>query len=122
MNKTIQFTKEEEKQTLGTCYRDACDFARDHMKEKPLLVHGSIILPNEAEVLNGTNKPKNTQLDHAWVEIGDKLFDPANPEVDLTVKRFYKYFQVDKNKVRKFDTIKTLRHMLDTGHYGPWDE
>ena len=117
-----KLTEEEEKQSIGNCYKDAWVFVREHMGDNPVLVHGSMTPPERVDVSHGSNALRNVLIDHAWVEIGDRLFDPANPGVDLTLDKFYGYFKVDKSRVKKYNFLEVLENSMESGHYGPWDD
>jgi hypothetical protein len=124
-----KLTEEEEKQAKGLCYPDALNFARAyasiHGSENLLVVHGSLLPPQGVSVVDGGEKIYNIRFDHAWVEVGDTVFDPAsnakNPTKPFEKIIYYKLFRVDEAEMKKYSVEEGWENYLKTGHCGPWD-
>lgn len=101
----------------GDCYEAAAllmvalpSQARDSAR----LCHGTVI-GNAAPVLG-------IPFGHAWVEIGDTVFDNSNG--GQTVTRASVYYQrgtIDPATVTCYTWAQTAHALVSTEHYGPWE-
>jgi len=98
---------------LGRCYELAGKHVSDGMfipdREKSILVHGRLINPF------GVGYP---ELDHAWVETGDKVYDPVMDQT-WDKEAFYALFKptIHNQYNRKQLHKKIMKHK----HWGPWE-
>ena len=101
----------QKEKTQGNCYQYAARFMTDGNYSEAKLIHGTIIPPIGPLV--------GELIGHAWVDLGDKVFDP-------TLQRFYQkstYEKAYQPVVEKVYSIKdTSQQMLKTKNYGPWHE
>lgn len=99
---TVTFPEER----LGRCYELAGRYASQNPNSE--LVHGTI---------QGAGNPP---LDHAWVNLptGDVYEPISDQEWDKVA------FDAFFNPVEKvtYDHMNTLDKMIDTEHWGPWDD
>lgn len=94
-----------DKSRLGRCYELSGEYLAGHPGTE--LVHGSI---------QGMGHPR---LDHAWVSGGDHVWEPILDLVFPT-RTFTLAFNAKAHQVYKWDVA--MEKMVDTGHYGPWDD
>lgn len=100
----------------GDCYEWAASFmvklpeaARDGFR----LCHG-VVTGNAPPVVG-------VRFGHAWVEVGDTVFDFANGKQTVTRReRYYDHGSIDPNEVVRYGWLDTATLMLRHGHYGPW--
>jgi hypothetical protein len=82
-----------------------------------LVCHGEPVGRGEA---NG-----GAQYFHAWVESpdGTVVIDRSNG-LDVTMPRavYYAIGQIDETEVDRYTADEVRRLIVDTGHWGPWDE
>jgi len=94
--------------TCGRCFEwankwsvDNFDKTADHM-----VVHGLV-----------TNASGKT-FAHAWIELGNKIFDNTVGEKGISKKAFYDGLK--PQKIKKYDPIEALQTWLKAKHHGPW--
>ena len=103
--KTLIF--EDENPRLGECYVLSAKYVQIHPKS--ILVHGKLINP--------FNKGNYKKLDHAWVEIGDQIFDPV---MDHTYPKPV-YENLFKVKIyKKYSQKEVFDMILKRKTWGPW--
>lgn len=74
------------------------------------LVHGNL-----------AHLPQNTEVNHAWVEEGDLVYEIGNSlNARMSKSEYYARFGV-KN-VRRYSLIEAMRNQARCDHYGPWIE
>lgn len=92
----------------GNCYQAAADLVLSMPNNESIrLVHGS-----------GLSKNLRKRIDHAWVEIGRLVLDPAIG-VTMTAEKYYAVGEVAVYKVFTKKEINVL--ILKHKHWGPWD-
>jgi len=93
---------------LGLCYELSGRYVSQH--HDAVLVHGRLTNPF------GAGHP---ELDHAWVEVGDEIFDPVMDK--MWPKAVYE--SLFKTKVyKKYKHMDVIRVTNRTGNWGPWDD
>lgn len=75
-------------------------------KKDIFLVHGWVSDPRRENTIN-----------HAWVEIGDEVFDPV---MDQTMSKQVYYRLYDAKVDKKYDPVQTAKEAANSGTYGPW--
>ena len=94
----------------GHCYEVAYRFMMDHPKEKnAILVHGKV-----RNVMRGKKK----FIDHAWVEIGDQVWDNAFFDVMFPKDAYYRIS--DARPERKYNLLQACKVSVKHGTYGKW--
>lgn len=90
-----------------SCYEKCYQYITSHHVTGIILVHGSLLLNN------------SIPISHAWVEIGDILFDGV-------YQRFYDkelyYKELGLVKDFEYTEQQTYKFALETGHYGSWEK
>ena len=98
----------------GDCYRANGRLAISHMDDDRWeLCHGVGILKSDG-------KP----FGHAWVELGNVVFDHSNgKEIQISKKRYYELggIPVTGYKNYKYDSTQMGIKMIKNKHWGPWD-
>lgn len=99
----------------GDCYEVAGHtIVVEDWAEDALLCHGTAV---------GQGPLQGQPVDHAWVELGDVVFDQANGlDIVLRRERYYEIGQIKSDRVRRYTKQEATEKMLKTGHYGPWDD
>jgi|KBSMisStaDraftv2_1062788.scaffolds.fasta_scaffold663716_2 hypothetical protein len=98
---------------MGDCYQAAAKFVTGHQNGTMTLVHG---------VVTGTGgEVEGKEFGHAWVELGDLVFEVANGRKQAVPREAY-YAAGQVGMTRRYDAQEALTQMLTTGHWGPWDE
>jgi 8-oxo-dGTP pyrophosphatase MutT (NUDIX family) len=92
---------------VGKCYELSGRYVLEH--PKAILVHGRLINPFKRGL---------TELDHAWVEVGDEIFDPV---MDIIwPKNVYEdFFHAKPNK--KYSFIEVVKIVDRAENWGPWE-
>ena len=77
-----------------------------------------------AVVIGTGGEAEGIEYGHAWIEVGDMVFDQSNGR-DMKVPKdmYYRIGQVstEKGKMYRYTEQEARKKMLDSGHYGPWD-
>jgi hypothetical protein len=104
--KAEPLTDEEKafKERLGLCYELAYKFIKNHPEAK--LIHGSI---------RGSGEEK--RIRHAWVEVGDKIFDPV---MNKMVPKWLYEEQFNAQPEKIYTHEEALISLVKNRHYGPW--
>jgi hypothetical protein len=97
---------------VGDCFKAAAEFVLGGTRDEPLtLVHGTVL---------GTGPIQDIRFTHAWVELGDHVYEVANGHcVRMRAELYYRMGRVEN--VRRYTVTEALVEMLRTGHWGPWD-
>jgi hypothetical protein len=105
----------------GDCYKAAYDFAEHwsdmtrsgNVENAPLsLVHGDVI------PISGPDKDR--RINHAWVEVGEAVWEVSNGQsLRYTKRDYYRTFQV-RDRIRYAFQDARLEYAKSM-HYGPWD-
>ena len=93
---------------LGRCYELSGRYVSVHPKS--VLVHGTLKNPFQKGL---------SVIEHAWIEIGDEIFDPV---MDRTwPKNVYEdFFHAQPKKKYSHDDVNRITDK--TGNWGPWNE
>jgi hypothetical protein len=94
----------------GDCYEVAFHFMIENPAGKyAKLVHGKV-----RNVIRG----QKDYVDHAWVEVGDLVWD--NAHFDTFIPRDVYYRLSDAKPERSYTRSDAIRMALKTKHYGDW--
>ena len=97
----------------GDCYEAAAMFVVAHAKSHGIrLVHG--------EVTGTGGEVLGIRYGHAWVELGDVVIDPSNGRC-VVVRRPVYYAVGQAASTRAYTPDQAIRFLIDTRHYGPWE-
>lgn len=72
-----------------------------------VLVHGTLTNPQD----------KSQVIGHAWIEAGDKVYDPVM-DVIWPKDAYYRFYKAVPE--RTYSRIQAVRFMRRTKHFGPW--
>jgi len=101
----------------GDCAQVAAEIVLDQPGDELLLAHGYPIGRGE---LNGGER-----YFHAWVETADgtTVIDKSNG-LDVTMPRsvYYTVGRIVDDEVIRYDTHDVRFHIVNTGHWGPWED
>ena len=111
----------KQKQPSGDCYLVAYEhlqkvedaIARNGLPTRPLaLIHGSVV--------PSTGQESGVQVDHAWVEYGERVLDVSNGNrLDCTKSDYESQFHaVARNR---YSPEEATWANTQSGHYGPWE-
>lgn len=83
---------------------------------EPSLVHA---------LVRGRGKADGHRFPHAWVEVGDTVYDHSSG-VDRKIPKMLYYIlggidPEEKGSFKKYNLEEMRKKLLSTGHYGPWD-
>ena len=92
---------------LGRCYELSGRHVSGH--RSATLIHGKLVNP----FAQG-----HAELEHAWVEDGDEVYDPV---MDKTWPKdaYYGLFKATAHK--RYSGSEVLQQSLKHQHWGPWD-
>jgi hypothetical protein len=98
----------------GDCYEAAAKLLYAH-RSCPgiMLVHGTV---------TGQGPIAGIRYGHAWIEIGDVVLDPSNGRFVCARKADYYAVGEINEPVTRYAFEEAARQMLETRHYGPWEE
>ena len=98
----------------GDCHEAAAKLLHAH-RDCPgiMLAHGTV---------TGQGPIAGTRYGHAWVEIGDVVLDASNRRFVVARKSDYYAAGQITGPVARYTFRDAALRMLETGHYGPWDE
>ena len=108
----------------GDCYEVVGHFAMDLKSSgKPLddwrVVHG---------VVHGESYLTGIEFTHAWMELGKErqyrlVFDYSNDRfISMLATDYYSRGQIEAKNVRRYTVKEALKQMVNSGHFGPWDD
>ncbi len=98
----------------GNCYEAAVQLLYAHRECPGIeLVHGTV---------TGQGPIAGVRYGHAWVEIGDVVFDPSNGRMVVARKPIYYAAGEITEPVERYTFREAALCMLETGHYGPWGQ
>ena len=107
----------------GDCYKHAFNYVSKISKDEQdryYIVHGIIT----AKVESKEDKGKQ-QIDHAWVEFEDVVFDTGRGVRKAGVCRkeeYYKFYSIEQKLVKRYTMSEAYKIGLNQGgHYGPWE-
>jgi hypothetical protein len=97
----------ESNSRVGKCYELAGRYVSGHPDS--VLIHGKLINPFSKGM---------SEVEHAWVEEGDEIFDPVMDK-RFPKNHYEKLFNVTVYHKYTYEQVlnMTLRHE----HWGPWD-
>lgn len=106
----------------GRCYEDAYKYLC-YENEIPgmIMVHG---------ILHGRGELSGWTYGHAWLEVGDVVFQPVRQQGGKTYglgfvsrkETFYETYKVDETKLVKYTKDEALKVSVKTGNFGPWHD
>jgi hypothetical protein len=99
----------------GNCYPVACWLLIDPFGDIPsnaILVHGEPTLQRA---------PFN-KFGHAWVEIGDSVFDFSNGR-NIVIRKevYYQLGKIEESSCRRYTKTEARRMVAKFKHWGPWE-
>jgi hypothetical protein len=111
-----------ELQTGGDCYvvhgrallmRELCERVGDPAApEGAVLVHGEPTL----------TCPPFTPFGHAWLEVGDAVFDFSNGQSKTTRRRtYYRAGRIKTRRCRRYTLDEARAMVVQHEHWGPWE-
>lgn len=111
-------SKRERRQNSGEgdCYEAAYLLAKQlNDAGAPAIVCHGIVTGNAEPVIG-------KRFGHAWVEMGDVVFDNSNGRETATRRaRYYQNGTIDPSEVRRYEWQDAMLWALRTRHYGPWE-
>jgi hypothetical protein len=74
---------------------------------------------NDCELIHGyiTDKQTSRMIDHAWVEIGNEVYDPV---LDWKIDKQAYYGLYDAEVDKRYTQKETYSMAAESGTYGPW--
>jgi hypothetical protein len=99
----------------GDCFEVAGKFILENPGLPATLVHAMV---------TGQGKISGIRFSHAWVEIGDVVFDYSNGRrIVVRKEQYYKLGKVKKvrGQYAAYDYDQAVEKMRKTLNYGPWD-
>lgn len=101
----------------GDCYQQAWKFAVYNPERNPMLVHG---------IVTGRGPIEGLRYNHAWVEIGDVVYDKTIPMAANGIPKQLYYSLgniVEPDKlVFRYTLDDVLKKSRKFGTYGPWED
>ena len=99
---------------LGDCYQASGRLAIEMMgNPKVLLVHGMV---------NGQGSLEGNRYGHAWLEVGDTIYDHSNGrELELPKRVYYQMGNIQEEDNKYYKSKEALRWMQKVMHWGPWE-
>lgn len=95
----------------GDCYETA---ARMVLLDdwRATIVHGTV---------TGQGPVAGIRFGHAWLELGDLVFDFSNGKnVAMPRERYYEIGDIREEQVRRYEPEEARAEVDRTGHWGPW--
>mgnify|MGYP001210235530 CR=1 FL=1 len=123
-----RFIAESEKIALGQCYpfanRMATKWSNDHIGDDGK-VHPDIDDKNKFKVVHGkvTDKFSGESYNHAWVEMGDVVFDDQTKHTKpdgIPKDAYYEIYQPEIHA--EYNAEESMINCMKSGHEGPWNE
>ncbi len=117
---------------IGLCFPFAVEKAEewwrqhlDRSKPRGKGIHPDIDNLDKFKVIHGrtTNKWNGESVEHAWVEMGDMIFDwqtHSTKPNGISREVYYDMYQPDIYKV--YTAEETVKKCMMSGHAGPWGE
>lgn len=107
--------RERRRSGEGDCY-EAAYLLGKQLSVVPVdfrVCHG-IVTGNRAPVVG-------VRFGHAWVEMGNTVFDNSNGNQTMTPRdRYYERASIRASEVQRYTWTDTMLNALRSGHYGPW--
>lgn len=100
----------------GDCFRTAWNTFYNMIGDKPLLVHG---------VVTGRGALQGVRFVHAWVEVGDTVYDKTMPMFaeGFPKQGYYGLANIgDDNLVFRYDSADVADRAALYNTYGPWED
>ena len=102
----------EQSQPSGDCFVAAFNTLFDMMADPEsdhfVLVHGSV-----------AHLPQDIDVNHAWVEGANMVFDYSNGfRTEMPKDEYYSQLQV--TTTRRYTPMEAIRMSAQHDHYGPW--
>ena len=99
---------------VGNCYENAIYKFVDLQKNG----HDAVIVHGHVEGQGSGTKGKKFR--HAWVEVGNKVFD-AETNTTWTKDDYYRIGKIDEDKTYEYDKYLVSYYVSKTEHCGPWE-
>ena len=97
----------------GDCYESSAHLILE-IGDNAQLCHG---------VATGQGEIEGIKHGHAWIEMGELVLDFSNgKEIAMLKERYYQIGKIDAKKVKRYSKEDAMRKMIETEHYGPWEE
>ena len=98
---------------LGDCFRAAGRNILDGDIPDATLVHAMV---------NGQGPLENNRFEHAWVEVGDVVFDYSNgKKIIMRKEEYYRVAGIDPTEFTRYTRNEAIKKMARTHHWGPWE-
>ena len=95
---------------VGDCYPTAGRYVMDN--HDSVLVHGTV---------TGQGPIEGQRIGHAWCEVGGVVIDRSNGnDILMSRDRYYEIGEIIDPV--KYTHEEAISMMVDTGHFGPWEE
>lgn len=86
---------------------------------------GGIGLPEEAVLVHGRptlTRAPFTEYGHAWIELGDAVFEVANGRKTVVRREvYYDEGNIDPEQCLRYTTEEAKQWALHAKHFGPWE-
>lgn len=99
---------------MGDCYQAAGRLAIEMMGNPTAkLVHGMV---------NGQGRLDGIRFGHAWVEVGNKVYDYSNGKnLKMAKGKYYAAGDIKPKDNKYYKSKEALRWMQKAMHWGPWE-
>jgi len=97
----------------GDCYQAAGRLMTNLGSSAQTLVHGMV---------NGQGPLEGKRYGHAWVETSDSVLDHSNgKKLEIPKELYYAIGGIREEDNKYYDKDETLKWILKTKHWGPWE-
>ena len=99
---------------MGDCYQAAGRLIMNFIgDENHILVHGMV---------NGQGSLEGKRYGHAWLEVGDTIYDHSNGrELELPKRVYYQMGNIREEDNKYYKYIDAAKFMVEDGTWGPWE-
>lgn len=104
----------------GDCFVAAIDCARQlsrryKTRDKAVFVcHG---------IVTGEGPIEGVKYEHAWVEVGNKVYDWSNGNTHtVMISYYYQRGKIEPGEVHRYLFEEAIAKLTEHKHYGPWPE
>lgn len=107
---------------MGNCYEDVFKhFCYENEIPGMEMVHG---------ILDGRRVLQGWTYGHAWLELGDVVFQPVKQKGGKTYglafvdrkERFYERYNIDPKKSKRYTKDQAMKLGVSKGNFGPWHD
>jgi len=104
----------KEPQGEGDCYEVHANLMIELKNDEYTLCHGNAI---------GQGPISGIEHGHCWIEYRDLVLDISNGKAVTYLKSdYYLKGHINPEKVKRYTWKEMAHHMIETEHYGPWDD